>query len=278
MPDQWQPGVQYDYGSVVEYECNTYNIIQPHRSQGDWTPPVTPALWGRLPASHKQSAPQKDNNPNQGWNEHPTTHVEPDQEDRKKNWYDLDDDKKKNFEIGGGLLAGAALLGGGFALYNHHKKGEEEKKAEVWALQNWLHDAQARTAQFHQNGPQGPVTWVLANGKHIPQGAIVGGEDSGHQLYICRAFQDGGIQVGKASDWFQKGAVIGYSNDEIQIDTYEILLGNSNAVRWVDVMGDFNLQNLGARPVEGGRENDGQPLYIAQAPRLCYTWQNQGRL
>lgn len=25
-----------------------YKIIQPHRSQSDWTPPVTPALWGRM--------------------------------------------------------------------------------------------------------------------------------------------------------------------------------------------------------------------------------------
>lgn len=31
-------------------------------------------------------------------------------------------------------------------------------------------------------------------------------------------------------------------------------------------MGDFNPNALGARPVEGGRENDGSALYIAQAP------------
>jgi hypothetical protein len=266
MPDQWQPGVQYDYGSVVEFQCNTYKIIQPHRSQNDWTPPVTPALWGRLPARHEQSAPQQPNDSDKGWDQHQTTHVEPDHEDRQKKWYDLDDQKKKDFEIGGGLLAGAALLGGGFAMYKHHQKGEEDKKADVWALQNWLHEAQARTAAFHQQGPQGPVTWVLANGKHIPAGAIVAGEDSGHQLYVSRAFQDGGIQLGKASDWFQKGAVIGYSNEEIQLDTYEILIGDSNAVRWVDARGTFNLSSLGGKPVEGGRENNGTPLYIAQAP------------
>ncbi|KAF7979886.1 hypothetical protein HWV62_40673 [Athelia sp. TMB] len=250
MVDQWQPGVQYDYGSVVEFECNTYRIIQPHRSQNDWTPPVTPALWGRIPAEHHESAPQQPNNPEKGWNEQPTTHVEPHHEERQKQWYDLDDQRKKQLEVGGGLLAGVALLGGGFALYQHHQKSEED----------------ARTAAFYQNGPQGPVTWVLAHGKQIPKDAIVGGEDSGHTLYICRAFQDGGIQLGKASNWFQKGAVIGYSNEEIQLDTYEILIGDPNAVRWVDVMGDFDPNALGARPVEGGKENNGSPLYIAQAP------------
>jgi len=258
--------VQYDFGSVVEFQGNTYRIIQPHRSQNDWTPPVTPALWGRIPASNEQGAPQQPNNPDKGWDQHTTTHVEPQQQERQQQWYDLDDKRKKELEVGGGLLAGAALLGGGFALFKHHQKEEEEKKAEIWQLQNWLHDAQARTAQFYQNGPQGPVTWVLAHGKQIPQGAIVAGEDSGHQLYVARAFQDGGLQLGKASNWFSKGAVIGYDNEEIQLDTYEILIGNPQAIQWVDVIGDFNPNNVGARLVDGGKENDGTPLFIAQAP------------
>ena len=94
---------------------------------------------------------------------------------------------------------------------------------------------------------------------------------------------------GKACDWFQKGAVIGYEKKEIQVssyysdshahyflivlnvshlqlDTYEILVGDANAVKWVDVRGSFNLNSLGASPVKGGEENNGTPLYIAQAP------------
>ena len=52
----------------------------------------------------------------------------------------------------------------------------------------------------------------------------------------------------------------------LQIDKYEILVGDSRAVRWVPCSGQFNLQALRARPVEGGREPDGTPIYIAQAP------------
>lgn len=97
-------------------------------------------------------------------------------------------------------------------MFNHHKKEEEEvriifdyicpwlthctlfqKKADIWALQNWVHDAQARTQHFYQSGgniSQGQVIWVLAHGKQIPRGAIVGGNDKGHTIFIARAFQD----------------------------------------------------------------------------------------
>lgn len=36
-------------------------------------------------------------------------------------------------------------------------------------------------------------------------------------------------------------------------------------MRWVSVSGEVKLEYLGAQPVEGGRENNGTPLYIARA-------------
>lgn len=89
--------------------------------------------------------------------------------------------------------------------------------------------------------------------------------------------------IGKASSVFKKGAVIGFKKEEIhvsahqnmwlssteleQLDKYEILVGNPNAVRWVTISGKFTMQALGGlRPVEGGREPGGDPQYIAQAP------------
>lgn len=35
---------------------------------------------------------------------------------------------------------------------------------------------------------------------------------------------------------------------------------------WVNTHGKLNLASLGKRPVEGGRENDGTPLFVAKAP------------
>jgi len=266
MVSYWEPGTQYDYGAVVEYEHNTYKIIQPHFSQSDWTPDRTPALWGRMHRGHGSEREPEENDSSAAWHEHKTQQVEIPHEDRQKKWYDLDDKRKTELEVGGGLLAGALLLGGGFAAYKHHQKAEEEKKSEAWALQNWIYDAQKRTEEYSRKGSQSPATWVLTHGKRIPPGAIKGGHEQGHTLYVARAFQDGGIIPGKASDWFQKGAVIGYKEKEIQLDTYEILVGNINKLKWVPVKGSLKVASLGATPVEGGKENDETPLYIAQAP------------
>jgi hypothetical protein len=38
-----------------------------------------------------------------------------------------------------------------------------------------------------------------------------------------------------------------------------------SALRWVPAHGKLNIASLGFKPVEGGREDDGSPLYVAQA-------------
>jgi len=84
-------------------------------------------------------------------------------------------------------------------------------------------------------------------------------------LYICRAFKDGGVQIGKASNVFKEGAVIGYGNEEHQLGQYEILVGDMRGLKWVQTGNTLNVQSLYATPVEGGYENDGTPLYVARA-------------
>jgi len=277
MAQDWEPGTQYNNGDVVCYEGHEYKIIQPHRSQGDWTPDVTPALWGRMQAhhggnEHGQQKPQgnygtDENAGGKSWDQHTTQSVDVHEHETKKNWYDIPEGRRKELEIGGGLLAGAALLGGGYAAYKHHQHGEEDKKAEAWGLQNWIQDAQARTAQFHQGGAQGPVSWVLTQGKNIPQGAVIGGKDTnGDDLWIARVYYDGGLHPGKAFKNSRRGAVTSYGGKEVEVEQYEVLVGNQHAVRWVQQHGRLNLSSLGGQPVEGGRDKDGSILYLAQAP------------
>lgn len=43
---EWQGGIDYVVGDVVSYMGKTYNCIQSHTSQNDWTPDAHPALWG----------------------------------------------------------------------------------------------------------------------------------------------------------------------------------------------------------------------------------------
>ncbi|KAF5389477.1 hypothetical protein D9757_004348 [Collybiopsis confluens] len=272
MTPYWEPGTPYGPGAVVTYEGHRYKIIQPHTSQTDW-PPTIPSLWGRLsdedpgdwggyekqhPANH-QPAPEYHPPPPEG------QQVEIPHEERKQHWYDLDDKRKTELEVGGGLLAGLGLLGAGYAMYKHHEKSEEDA-TDTWAVQNWVHDGEARRIEYGKRGPQGPAQWILNRGKDIPANAIVVGPEHDWMLWICRAYIDGTLQIGKASNVFQKGAVIGYEGKEHQIDTYEILVGDMHGLQWVDASGHLNVENLGLRPVEGGRDKDGSPLYIAEAP------------
>ncbi|KAI0044997.1 carbohydrate-binding module family 12 protein [Auriscalpium vulgare] len=289
----WEPGTRYGYNDVVEYEGHEYKIIQPHTSQSDWTPPLTPALWGLVPHDAWESGEgrrqpeqqqqqqsgdgyQQQQGGDQGYhnsnvkpppdyNNHPDQQVDVPHEEQKKNWWDLDEKRKHELEIGGGLAAGLAVLGAGYAAYHHHeKKSEEEQKAVAWGLQGWLKEAQQRTEVYRKNGPQGPTTWVLTDGHHIPHGALEGGRDAqGDPIFIARAFVGGGLQVGKASSKFKKGAAIGFQYKMFELDKYEILLGDSGAVHWERWEGNFDPQRF--RVVEAGHEDNGSKLYIAQA-------------
>jgi len=292
MAPRWQPGEEYNNGDVVQYEGVEYKIVQSHRSQGDWTPPQTPALWGRMQGGDHERRPHHESSgqwgedhkqqrhhgyeqqPHQQQRQddppsQPISAVQPTKEETEKHWYDVSDKQKKELEVGGGLLAGVAALGAGYYAYKEHGKKEEEKKAHVWSLNNWIVESQARTQEWRSGRYNQPVAWIFNEGKSIPHDAIQGGEERGERLYICRAYHEGGLMVGKACRVFEKGAVIGYKKDEIHLAQYEILVGDSQAVKWVHCSGQLILQNgtlQGATPVEGGREPDGHPQYIAQAP------------
>jgi len=273
----WAPGTQYGYGDIVVYESVRYKIIQPHMSQGDWTPPVTPALWGRIQddqwENHAPYNPPQGCGDYRGQNVHPpddySQHQQVDvpHEEQKKNWYDLDDNLKNQLKMGGGLLAGAALLGGGYyAWHEHEEKSEEEKDALTWGAQNWHQDSRARTEGFRNHGPRSPTTWVLVDGRDkIPNSAIMSGRDrDGHPIYIARAFHEHSLQIGKASPGFRQGAAIGYADRVIEFTKFEILIGDSRAIRWVPHSNRLDVQQLGATPVEGGRDANGVPLYVAR--------------
>ncbi|KAF8800973.1 carbohydrate-binding module family 12 protein [Phlegmacium glaucopus] len=272
----WEPGTQYNYGDVVQYEGHRYKIIQPHFSQSDWAPgPATAALWGRL--SDEDNNYCGDNKQQQQGHEQQQSYQQQPQQqqgqqqaygsehEEKKHWYE-DEETKKKLEIGGGLAAGAALLAGGLFAYKKHEEHKEQGKAEGWAHGNWIQEAKAHTESFYRNGTNEPATWVLTQGQTIPRGAILVGREHSWNLYICRAFHDNSLQVGKASEAFQNGGVLGYKNKEVFVNDYEVLVGDMDRLIWVPTGGRLNLASLGYRAVEGGRENDGTRLYIAEAP------------
>ncbi|OBZ68955.1 hypothetical protein A0H81_11208 [Grifola frondosa] len=128
-----------------------------------------------------------------------------------------------------------------------HEKNEEEKKALTWALQNWLHDAQARTADFRQNGPRGPDL-------DPDRGQAYSAErDSGWpgallDTIYSRAFHDGGIQVGKASDAFKKGG------------------SSATAIKRFTLARTRSSSGICARPVEGGAKRTAPHFTLRRRP------------
>ncbi|QRW24164.1 hypothetical protein RhiXN_10488 [Rhizoctonia solani] len=257
MVNPWQPGVDYNHGDCVEYKGATYRIIQPHFSQGDWTPDVTPALWGREYGAAPTQPPQQSYNqppPEQRpWDQHDQTKVELAKRKSKRIGTILTlSVASSSRQIGGGLLAGAALLGGGFLAYKKHKENEEDKKALAWGLQNWMTDAQRRSQSFYQGGYSGKPTWVLTKGNRIPQGAFQAGQESDGTHYTSVALSSRGefIPV-KLAPTSRKDVLLGMAvmrlrYEIVQVEDYEILIA------------DHDL-SIGPRQVNG-------PLYIVQAP------------
>ncbi|KDQ21376.1 carbohydrate-binding module family 12 protein, partial [Botryobasidium botryosum FD-172 SS1] len=163
--------------------------------------------------------------------------------------------------------------GAKYRIIQAHRSQDDWTPPNVPALWGRMQDQ--GYSGFQSQGYQGDTqsapqrqrpTWVGVTGKDIPNNAIEGGRDrDGSPLYIARAFYEGGVHPGKCGRGLRKGAVIGYGNKEIELDQYEVLVGDQNSVRWNKESGEINFQALSGQPVEGGREANGKVLYIAQA-------------
>jgi len=146
------------------------------------------------------------------------------------------------------------------------RKPRRKKKALTWGAQSWQTDAYARTEEFRNHGPRSPTSWVLVEGREkIPRSALEAGKDKdGNSIYVARAFFEGGTQIGKACRTFKAGAAIGYGGRVVELNKFEVLIGDSRGVQWVRFSGQLSIQQLRATPVEGGKEANGSLLYVAR--------------
>ncbi|CAE6439130.1 unnamed protein product [Rhizoctonia solani] len=144
---------------------------------------------------------------------------------------------------------------------------DRHHEAQDVGFQTWIRKSEERSRTYYENGPSGPISWLLTHGTEIPHNALVCGEDiDGNPLYVCRTFHRGGVHFGKASRGYKTGAMFGYDGKELEIEFYEVLVANEHSVRWETATYPFIVRKYnGGTLVEGGNEHDGSPLFIARA-------------
>lgn len=102
------------------------------------------------------------------------------------------------------------------------------------------------------------LSWVFATDGYVPPGAIPGGWEPGRTLYICHGWYQGGLHPGKIVG---RNCNIGWGGREILLNSYEVLVGNAQAVRWIDA----SHGGIPAGAVSGGYEPGRPNLYICRA-------------
>ncbi|KAJ2753774.1 hypothetical protein GGI19_002895 [Coemansia pectinata] len=120
-----------------------------------------------------------------------------------------------------------------------------------------------------QGGRSGPnanrgLQWVSASDGFIPDKAVQGGvEKDGAPLFVARAMYKGGLHPGKAGRHIENGGcAIGFGHKEVNVREYQVLCGDASQLHWVKQDGQLSIK--GFKPVEGGHEDSGEPLYIAK--------------
>ena len=111
-----------------------------------------------------------------------------------------------------------------------------------------------------------PVLWVPAANGTVPANAIIGGNEAGRPLPVCRAIYNKGVHPGKVVG---KNCNFGYGGKEVLAPQYDVLVGNPavlnkspQLVRWIAAQG-------GQVPLGAffGAYEPGRPILpICQAP------------
>jgi hypothetical protein len=120
----------------------------------------------------------------------------------------------------------------------------KQKLLHTLTYQEYISTAQKQTMASQTNEAAGPE-WILTHDHNIPPNAIdTGHESNGELLYSARAFHKNAIHLGKTSKVMQTGCAIPYHHKEIYLEEFEILVGNQNAVKWIEGSLPFISTNL----------------------------------
>ena len=128
------------------------------------------------------------------------------------------------------------------------------RNADVY---KWVQAIEGSRSFMSGGGSSANLSWKAGSGGSVPSGAISGGSEPGRTLWVCRASYNNGVHPGKI---VAQNCNIGWGGKEITLRNYEVLTGNSSAVRWVAASNGA----IPAGAVAGGSE-PGRTLYICRA-------------
>lgn len=111
-----------------------------------------------------------------------------------------------------------------------------------------------------QEKVSGPAVWVPVTGSEIPEGAIVGGQDTdGSPIYIGRASHEGALIPGKAIK--DHGVCyVAWGGGEHGKDSYEVLVGDAG--NWI-ATSNAGIPN---NALPAGESEEGEPLFVGRVP------------
>ncbi|TPX38118.1 hypothetical protein SmJEL517_g00351 [Synchytrium microbalum] len=95
--------------------------------------------------------------------------------------------------------------------------------------------------------------WVQATGNNLPPDAMQGGSEGSHPLFIARASIDGGVHPGKCGPTMEPSGA-----------HFSTLYRWERISKGITTMMELKKQGV-LKPVTGGFEKDGRPLYVCQA-------------
>jgi len=111
-----------------------------------------------------------------------------------------------------------------------------------------------------QHGAQpATIQWLPSRGGQAAPYAVPAGLDSGRELYVIRAYHEGGTVPGKLHVG-HSSAYIAYAGNEVPKYDYEVLVAPVASLSWVDGQGS----HIPPHAVPGGRDPNGETYYVGR--------------
>lgn len=101
------------------------------------------------------------------------------------------------------------------------------------------------------------LEWIPFDGM-IPETAVIGGSENGHDLLVCRGSYNGAVHPGKL---LANKCNIGWGGKEVELTSFDVLVNNGVPLMWTTYTG-----RIPAGAMEAGNEN-GRILYVGQFTR-----------